>query len=466
VADAELDLSTPRRLHLVGVGGAGMSAIATVLLAMGHEVSGSDAVDSVPLRRLRDLGVRVTIGHDAAAVAGPLDAVAASTAVDPSNPELVAARAAGVPTLRRADVLSAICATRPPIVVAGTHGKTTTTAMLAVVLAAAGLEPSYVVGGEVPDLGGGAAWTGGPRFVVEGDESDGTFLELHTEVAVLTNVEPDHLEHYGGEEGLRAAFRAFLEAADRRVVCADDPGAVAAAAGLDAVTYGTAEGATYRLADVRPGRAGVDLTVVRAGEVLGPLHVGVPGLHNARNAGAALATAVEAGVAFDVAAGALARFRGVGRRFEVRGEAAGVTVVDDYAHLPTEVAAALAAARSGGWHRVVAVFQPHRYSRTEALARSFADAFVDADLLVVTDVYAAGEAPRPGVTGKVVVDAVLDAHPYAAVAWIPRRDDLVPYLRSRLRPGDVCCTLGAGDLTTLPDDLLAALAGGAGAGVA
>jgi UDP-N-acetylmuramate--alanine ligase len=452
-----LDLTRPLRVHVVGAGGAGMSAIAGVLAAMGHRVSGSDLKASAGLERLRAAGVDVHVGH-AAEHLGDVDVVAISTAVPPTNPEVEAARARGIPVLRRAEILAAIAATRRPVAVAGTHGKTTTSSMLALVLVEAGLRPSFIIGGEVNEIGTGAVWDDGEWFVVEADESDGTFLELGAEVAVVTNVEPDHLEHYGGVAQLYAAFDRFLaEAGGTRVVCADDAEAARLAERHGAVTYGTAAGARYRMVDVAGERIGTTFTVVRGDDTLGEVSVPVPGLHNARNALGALATAVELGVPFDTAARALRRFGGVARRFQFRGEHAGITFVDDYAHLPTEVAAALEAARQGGWRRVVCVFQPHRFSRTAALWQDFRDGFEGADLLVVTDVYPAGEAPRPGVTGKLIVNAVLDAHPWKRVAYLPRRRELVPYLARELRAGDVCLTLGAGDLTSLADEVLVAL---------
>jgi UDP-N-acetylmuramate--alanine ligase len=313
------------------------------------------------------------------------------------------------------------------------------------------LRPSFIIGGEVNEIGTGAVWDDGEWFVVEADESDGTFLELGPEAALVTNVEPDHLEHYGGFESLSDAFVRFLaEVPGPRVVCADDP----LLAALAHRTYGTSPDADYRMVDVEGGRSRVRFTVERDGLALGDVTLPVPGLHNARNACGALAMGLELGVPFEAAARALARYGGVARRFQFRGERDGVVFVDDYAHLPSEVRAALAAARDGGWRRVLAVFQPHRFSRTAALWRDFADAFVDADLVVLTDVYAAGEAPRPGVSGKLLVNAVLDAHPQARVAYLPGRSDLAPYLRRTLRPGDVCMTLGAGDITSLVDELL------------
>jgi UDP-N-acetylmuramate--alanine ligase len=455
------DLTTPRRIHLVGVGGSGMSAIAGVLAAMGHSVSGSDLKDTPNLERLRAQGVAVWVGHDAGHGADA-ELLAVSTAIPRSNPEVAAAHDRGVPVLRRAEILAAIAATRRCLAVAGTHGKTTTSSMLALVLVAGGLRPSFIVGGEVNEIGTGAALDDGEWFVIEADESDGTFLELGADAVVVTNVEPDHLEHYGGFDALVDGFDRFLAAATGpRVVGIDDPVAASLAARHGATTYGTAPSAALRMVDVRAARNETRFAVERASTRLGHVRLPVPGVHNARNATAAIAMALELGVPFDTAAAALGRFAGVARRFEFRGEAGGITFVDDYAHLPTEVAAAIDAAAHGGWQRIVCVFQPHRFSRTGALWADFGDAFEGAERLVVTDIYPAGEKPRPGVTGKLIVNAVLDAHPWRHVAYLPRRRDLVPYLRSVLRPGDLCLTLGAGDLTTLPDELLEVLERGA-----
>ncbi len=452
-----IDLAARRTIHIVGVGGAGMSAIATVLAAMGHRVSGSDLKDSPGLDRLRAQGVDVWVGH-AASHLGAVDAVAISTAIPERNPEVAAARERGIPVLRRAEVLAAICATRRTVAVAGTHGKTTTSSMLALVLVDAGLRPSFIIGGEVNEIGTGAAWDQGEWFVVEADESDGTFLELGAEAVVVNNVEPDHLEHWGGFDQLVDAFSRFLAAAPGpRVVSADDPIAARLGRELGAVSVGTAADADYRIIDVGRSRTGIGFGVFHRGEMLGSIALPVPGVHNARNAAAALVTGLLLGASFEAGQRALGRYAGVARRYEFRGEAGGVTFVDSYDHLPTEVAAALGAAGDGGWRRIVCVFQPHRFSRTATLWPTFADAFEGADLLVVTDVYAAGEAPRPGITGKLIVDAVLDAHPWHRVAYLPRRAELVRYLQSELRPGDLCLTLGAGDLTSVPDDVKAAL---------
>jgi UDP-N-acetylmuramate--alanine ligase len=432
-----------------------MSAIATVLAAMGHRVSGSDLKESGFLDRLRAVGVEVRVGHDVANL-GAADVVATSTAIPESNPEVAAALSRGIPVLRRAEILAAIVATKRAVAVGGTHGKTTTSSMLALALVEASLHPSFIVGGELNEIGTGAVWdAGGELLVVEADESDGTFIELPADAVLVTNVEPDHIEHYGSYAALRDAFRQFVsQAPGPRVVCVDDPHAAALAQEFGALGYGTHEGADYRMLDVTPGRGGIGFTLrCPSGETF-DVSLPVPGVHNARNAAGAMAMALELGAAGPAVVRAFSRYGGVARRFEMRGTAGGVTFVDEYSHLPSEVAAAIEAAREGEWARLVCVFQPHRFSRTATLWRDFEDAFVGADVLAITDVYSAGETPRPGITGKLIVNAVLDAHPFQRVAWLPHRADLITYLRGELRPGDLCLTMGAGDLTTLPDVLI------------
>lgn len=451
-----LDLAVPRHIHLLPIGGSGIGPLASILASMGHLVSGCDTAESPRLERLRASGVEVHVGHDPIHLEGA-EVVVASTAIPTLEPELVAARRRGLPVLRRSDALASLCQQRRTLAVGGTHGKTTTTAMLATVLSSAGMAPSFLVGGDVPGLGS-ARWDEGEWFVVEADESDGTFLELGAEAVVLTSVEADHLDHHGGLQELRRAFIRFLaEAPGPRVVCVDDPGAADVAAGLDCITYGTSDGAHYRLGDLDLGRDGATFTLAEGPVALGRFSVPMPGLHNARNAAAAAVVALALGADIEAIVAGLAGFGGVARRHERRGEAAGVTFIDSYDHLPGEVAAVLEATNHGGWKRVVCVFQPHRYTRTAALWRDFADAFDGADVLAVTDVYAAGQAPLPGVSGKLIVDAVLDARPGRRVAWLPARGDVLAWLLAELRPGDLCLTLGAGDLTTLPDEVLAAL---------
>ena len=458
------DLSTPTAVHVVGAGGAGMGAIASVLRSMGHRVTGSDLREGPVVARLRAEGVPVAIGHDAAHL-GDAAFVAVSSAIRDNNPEVRAAVGRGIPVLRRRDILPAIAASRRTIAVAGTHGKTTTTSMLALVLVESGLKPSFIIGGDINEIGTGAAWDNGEWFLVEADESDRTFLSLPTEVAVVTNVEPDHLESYGGSSlALADAFSRFLAQADRAVVCADDPIAARLGAEAGAITFGLHPTADYRMTDLSLQMPLVSFDLWHGPRRLGRIELPTPGLHNARNAAAATVAALVAGASFEDAARALARFGGVARRFEFRGEATGITFVDDYAHLPGEVSAALEAARTGDWRRVVCVFQPHRYSRVASLGRDFADSFREADELVLTGIYASGESPKPGVTTKIVLDAVLEAHPWASVAWLPRLDDVVKWLAERLRPGDLCLTLGAGDLTSVPDTVIERLEASSSAG--
>lgn len=450
---AALDLSKPTRIHVVGAGGAGMSAIAAVLVAMGHHVGGSDLKASAGLERLASLGVDAHVGHDARHIADA-EVITISTAIPAANVEVVEAHRLGVPVLCRADILAAIAATRRTVAVSGTHGKTTASSMLALILVEAGLRPSFIIGGDINDVGSGAAWGEGEWLVAEADESDGTFLALRPQIAVVTNVEPDHLDYYGSLAALEDAFGRFLASAGAAVVCADDPIAARLGRQVRAVSYGTSAAADYRMVDISGARSSSRFSIVHEGRSLGEFKLVVPGWHNARNACGAIVAGRLVGVDDDAARRALGRYGGVARRFEFRGERDGVTFVDDYAHLPSEARAALATARDGGWQRVVTIFQPHRYSRTEALWRDFADAFADADVVVVTDVYGAGEAPRPGVSGRLVLDAIAAAHPRADATYVAGHRDLVAHLRAILRPGDLCLTLGAGDITLLPDDLL------------
>ncbi len=447
-----VDLAAVRHVHLVGIGGAGMSAYATVLVAQGIAVSGSDLKPSAALERLRALGVAVTVGHSAENVAGA-DLVARSSAVPASNPELVEAQRRGTPVVDRADLLAALCANRRLLAVSGTHGKTTTTSMTALALVEAGWRPAFLIGGDVNEIGTNAVWDHGDWIVVEADESDGTFLRLHPEIAVVTNVEVDHLDHYGSEEALNRAFATFAASADRIVVWADDPGAQRLEGRQQTVRVGTTEAAEYQVVS-RPGSVeSPHFALRRDGTDLVEVRLAVPGSHNVANAALAAVAAHEAGADLDAAARALERFAGVTRRFEFRGEIGGVRFVDDYAHLPTEVAVTVATARAGHDGRVVAVFQPHRYSRTAQLADAFGRALSAADVVVVTDVYPAGEPPVPGVTGRLVADAVVRHAPAMAVHYIDSADRWAEVVDGVLRPGDLCLTMGAGDITTLADRL-------------
>jgi UDP-N-acetylmuramate--alanine ligase len=447
-----LDLSSPKRVHVVGVAGAGMSAIALLLARMGHEVSGSDTKSAPVLERLAAAGVDVRVGNRAEHVPERADAVVYSTAVPRSNVELVTADARGIPVLHRAAALAALSRTHKTVAVAGSHGKTTTAAMLALILRAAGWSPTFVIGGEVVDVGTNAAAGDGEWMVIEADESDGTFLHLSAAAALVTNVEPDHLDHYGDFGALVRSFEEFVDAVGGPVVaCADDAVAARLAAGRAAArTYGHADTADYRIVDEVVDATGCRFALVaRDGE---RIDVAVPaGVKASTNAAGAIATALELGVDGPAAGRALAEFGGVARRFEYRGERAGVTFIDDYAHLPTEVEAAIETARQGPWRHVVVVFQPHRYTRTATIGRQFADAFSAADQLVLTDVYPAGEAPIAGVSGRTILGAVLDRHPALPVAYLPKFSDLDAVPGRYARAGDLVLTLGAGDLTTMPD---------------
>jgi UDP-N-acetylmuramate--alanine ligase len=450
-----LDLSKPRRIHVVGVGGAGMSAIASVLSAMGHDVTGSDLKASPALDRLATTGVRVQVGHDGALMQNA-ELLSISTAIPDDNFEVVQARSRGLRVYSRAETLAAICAVRRVIAVSGTHGKTTTTTLLSLILVEGGMHPSFMIGGDVNEIGTNAVWDRGEWLVVEADESDGTFLVIDHEIAVLTNVEADHLDYYGGFDELKAAFDSFCAGASRGVFAnADDPLAAEIGARHGAKLVGTSDLATYRIESQIAGHDGVSFDLVTEGRNLGKLSLPVSGAKLANNAAIAAATALGMGVDFDSVKRALARFGGVARRYEHRGASRGVEFVDDYAHLPSEVGAVIEAARSTGPERVVVVFQPHRYSRTSMLYEGFADSFMKADVVVITGIYPAGEQPIPGVTGKLVAEVVEAAHPETPVVYVGSRDQVAPEVASLLRPGDLCLSLGAGDLTTLADEILA-----------
>ncbi len=458
---APLDLSQPRRLHVIGVGGPGMSAIALALAEMGHAVSGVDIRERAVLDRLRAAGVTVHVGHHRSHVHG-CDAVTASTAISPDLNELDEARTLGIPTLSRAGMLASICAQARALAVAGTHGKTTTTSMLMLILVEAGKRPSFVIGGDVNDMGTGAHWTGGEWFVVEADESDGTHLELPLHGTILTNVEVDHLDHYGSREAIEESFDRYLaQIPGPKVVCVDDPGAQRVALPHDVVTYGTSPDAMVRAVDVVPVRGSFRFRIERAGDHVVDVELPLRGMHNVVNATGAAALALELGIEPAAIGSALAKFGGVARRFDVRGAHGGATFVDDYAHLPSEIDAVLRGARGSGdgWERVIAVFQPNRYNRMAEMWQDYAHAFEAADVVVITDIYASGTEPIPGVTGKLVVNAVLDAHPRTRVVWLPKRDDLVTFLTREARAGDVCISMGCGDIASLPDEVLAARQG-------
>jgi UDP-N-acetylmuramate--alanine ligase len=449
----QAELDQPRKVLVVGVGGAGMSALAFVLAQMGHVVVGSDLKDSGALSRLRAAGIEVWVGHDPSHLDG-IDVVVVSGAIPPHNPELEEARRRGLPVLSRGDVVSWLSRKKRTIAVSGTHGKTTTTWMLARILHRAGWAPAYLVGGELNESGANGAWGDGAWLVAEADESDGTFLRLSAELAILTSLEPDHLDYYQSFDRLEAAARHFLAQAELALASADFPAVAKIASELGARTFGISESATYRYFRRVIPRQGQEVVLEAPGGLRCRFVLGVPGPGNAADAAAAAAAALMIGVSPAAIEEALQTFVGVARRLQFRGSANGWSVVDDYAHLPGEVKAGLAALREEGYRRVIAVFQPHRFSRTEALAAEFAGAFDGADVVVITDVYGAGEAPRPGVSGKLVYEAVAASHPKGEVLYVDSRAQVAEAVKKLLEPGDVLVLMGAGDISLVADELL------------
>ena len=457
-----IDLSSTRRIHVVGIGGPGMSAIAQVLLEMGHAVSGSDIVRSAATDRLTRMGVNVSIGHDAALVAG-CDAVTFSSAIPRSNIEVAAAlEEPTIALLTRAQMLAAICDQRPTVAVAGTHGKTTTTSLLTHVLERAGRKPSFVIGGDVRSLETGAGWQDGDLFIVEADESDGTHLALPIHATILTNIDVDHLDRYTSFENIVSSFEEYVMKIDGpKVLCSDDIAVANLAQKYAATTYGIVSEADFRASQISFAHGASSFMVQHridgAYVSLGKVSVPLRGQHNVLNALAAIAMAMQCGVTFDECSRALSSFGGVARRYEKRGEDGGVTFIDDYAHLPAEIAAVLKASRdeTDNWKRVVAVFQPNRFNRMNVLSPQYANAFVGADLVVVTEIYASGTTPIEGVTGHLVVDAVQQAHPTATVVWQPMRKGLIDFLANELTAGDLCISMGCGDIESLPDEVIA-----------
>ena len=471
-------LGKTRHVHFVGVGGIGMSGIAELLANLGFEVSGSDAKRSAITERLGTLGIRVDPGHAAANV-GDADVVVISSAVRSDNPEVVEAGRRQVPVIPRAEMLAELMRLRFSIAVAGAHGKTTTTSMIALVLERAGLDPTAVIGGRLSAFGSNARLGRGEFMVAEADESDRSFLKLFPTIAVITNIDHEHLENYGGFEDLQQAFVDFANKTPFYggvVACLDDADLAAVLPRMTrrVTTYGLdATAADVIATEVAMGPMSVTATIKRRARrvaserraadppdalvTLGPLSLAVPGRHNLLNALAAVAVGMELGLSFDQVAAGLKEFRGAERRFDVRGEPNGILVVDDYGHHPTEIAAVLAAARSLG-RRIVVAFQPHRYSRTASLIDAFGPALAGAAHILLTDIYPAGEEPIAGVTLE-TLGAAVRRSVTVPVDLVARLDDLIPAIAAVARRGDVVITLGAGSIGSVPDRLVAALGG-------
>ncbi len=459
-------LGRTRRIHFVGIGGIGMSGIAELLANLGYEVSGSDAKRSEVTDRLERLGVRVMGGHDAAHV-GAADVVVVSSAIGPDNPEVGEARRRHVPVIPRAEMLAELMRLRYGIAIAGAHGKTTTTSMVALVLERAGLDPTAVIGGRLSAFGSNARLGRGDYMVVEADESDRSFLKLSPSIAVVTNIDHEHMESYGSWDNLQQAFADFANKVPfygAVVACADDPavGELLPRVTRRTITYGIdAEGCDVTGRGLELQAFGSRLLVAQRttdrGKVdLGPLWLRVPGRHNALNAIGAVAVGLELGVPYTRIAAALEEFQGAERRFQLRGEEGGVMVVDDYGHHPTEIAAVIAAARAGIGRRVVVVFQPHRYTRTSQLMDAFGPALDGADEVVLTDIYPAGERPIAGVTVEALAEAI-QRTARCPVRLVKALEEVPQAVAERATPGDLIVTLGAGSIGTLPDRILEAV---------
>jgi UDP-N-acetylmuramate--alanine ligase len=458
-------LGRTRRVHFVGIGGIGMSGIAELLANLNYEVSGSDARRSDVTDRLAGLGVRIGIGHEAANV-GDADVVVVSSAIAPANPEIAEARRRHVPVIPRAEMLAELMRLRFGIAIAGAHGKTTTTSMVAVMLERAGLDPTAVIGGRLSAFGSNARLGQGEYMVAEADESDRSFLKLSPSIAVITNIDHEHLETYGTFDRLVDAFVDFAGRVPfygAVVACLDDGPVreMLPRIGRRTITYGFSDAADVAghsaQSDGRSSQCAVRYSIrgVPGGSGEGTIALKVPGLHNLQNALAAVAVGLELGVPFGRITQALAEFRGAERRYEVRGSASGVTVVDDYGHHPTEIAAVLRAARSGNPGRIIAVFQPHRYSRTRDLLGDFGPALSEADVVVLTDIYAAGEAPIPGATSEALASAI---RPHVRdLRVVSGLVDIPTLVRDLVREGDLVLTLGAGSIGGVGDRILGAI---------
>jgi UDP-N-acetylmuramate--alanine ligase len=454
-----------RRVHFVGIGGIGMSGIAEVLLTLGYAVSGSDLAESDTTRRLERLGARIHLGpHDAVHVDENVDVLVISSAVKFANPEVVRARELKVPVIPRAEMLGELMRMKNGIAIAGTHGKTTTTSLVGAVLREAGRDPTIVVGGKLLGTGTNARLGQGDFLVAEADESDGSFLLLSPVVAVVTNIDPEHLDHFGDMDKVRTAYLEFVNRVPfygLAVLCIDNVNVRGMLPHVRKrfVTYGESPDADWQARDLRVVGLETHFDVWRGGERLGPVRLRMPGRHYALNAVAAMAVAHDLGIPWRIAAHALEEFGGVHRRFEVRGEERGILVVDDYGHHPEEIRATLRAAREGFDRRLVVVFQPHRYSRTRDLFDEFLTPFDDADLLLLTEVYAAGEEKIDGVSGEALYQA-LKKRGHLDVRWVPARDQLADTLIEVVREGDLVLVLGAGDVYRTADELLGLLRSG------
>jgi UDP-N-acetylmuramate--alanine ligase len=453
-------LRKTRRIHFVGIGGIGMSGIAEVLINLGYQVTGSDLEEGATVLGLRALGGTITRGHRPENV-GDVDVVVISSAVKPDNPEVLEARRRQIPVIPRAEMLAELMRIKYGIAIAGSHGKTTTTSMVAQVLSGAGLDPTIIIGGRLNVLGSNAKLGKGDLLVAEADESDGSFLRLTPTIAVVTNIDAEHLDHYGDLSRLQAAFADFLNKVPFYgvgVVCLDDPRVQEILPRLSrrVVTYGFTAQADLSASDIELSGFKASYTVHLQGKKIGRVTLRVPGRHSIANSLAAIACGLDLELPFATIATELARFSGADRRFQLKGEVGGIMVVDDYGHHPSEILATLAAAKKGFGRRTVVVFQPHRYTRVQALLNEFARAFYDADVLAVCDIYPAGETPIQGVTAEAVAQAI-ETHGHKDTTLVKRLQDVPAWLKERARDGDMVITMGAGNVYKAGEEFLKSL---------
>jgi UDP-N-acetylmuramate--alanine ligase len=446
-----------QHIHFVGIGGIGMSGIAEVLLNLGYQVSGSDLKESEVTRRLAALGCEISYGHRKENVR-EADVVVVSSAVRKGNPEVEVAEQRLIPVIPRAEMLAELMRMKVGIAIAGTHGKTTTTSLIATVLAAGGLDPTVVIGGRLNSIGSNARLGQGDFLVAEADESDGSFIKLMPTIAVVTNIDADHLDYYASIDEIKEAFLSFLDKLPffgLAVLCLDHPNIQSLIPRLKKrfTTYGLTTQADYQAKEIVFEEFSTTFDVLHQRNEVGRLRLQMPGLHNVYNALATVATAFEFDIPFRVVQESLGDFKGIQRRFQIKGEKKGILVVDDYGHHPVEIMATLKAARSGWKRRVVVVFQPHRYSRTQALFKEFLAAFYDADVLVLTDIYPAGEDRIEGVEAKSLFEGIRE-YGHKDVTYIPNKKEIAEHLLRILKPGDLVMTLGAGDITQVSDELL------------
>ncbi|MDR1701494.1 MAG: UDP-N-acetylmuramate--L-alanine ligase [Sporomusaceae bacterium] len=445
-----------KKIHFVGIGGSGMSALAKIMLSLGYEVSGSDVNKSEITAKLEQAGGTIQIGHAAANIAGA-EVVVLSSAIDPLNPEVIAAQSKGLKIIHRSDVLAALFVNRRGIAVAGAHGKTTTTSMIAHLLLTGGLDPTVVLGGEMEPIGG-AVLGEGNFLVAEADESDGSFLKLLPQIAVITNIENDHLDHYGSMAAILAAFKEFVQTLPQdnglAVVCFDNEylREMMDGCGRRYISYALDHDAEYRAVNIRLEQTYTLYDVDHRGVKLGTVKLNVPGRHNIANSLAAIIVGLTAGLSMKEISASLASFKGPKRRFQTKGKIKGVWVVDDYAHHPTEIATTLLGAKQTAPNRLICVFQPHRYTRTKNLRHEFGSAFKSADLLILTDIYAAGEQPIAGIDGETIKEEV-EKQTNQHVTYIPDKDKVARYLAEIVEPGDLVITMGAGNIFRSGEEL-------------